>query len=274
MTMKDGQDTSWRRDSGGAVARVSGWRDRVLDIVQPQRFVFHHVPKCGGTSVARALRKRCILSQATVLPEASFRAFESYSGGADRQKMLVDVLGLREQMLLYLMHADVRCIAAHVAFSDIARNKFAGRYKFVTTLRDPVSRFLSNYAWSHGRTGAHAEISEPFDAFLDTSRAARMGASYVEYFGGQPMSPDISSAAAIDRAIGNLTGFDVVGRLDDMAGFRRKLKDEIGLSPRIGHENKARGARPGLKTTDLSPAQLDRVRQLCAPDLAVWDAMQ
>ncbi len=268
------QNDTWRKESGGSVARVSGWRNRTLNIVQPQRFVFHHVPKCGGTSVARALRKRCLLSQATVLPEASFRAYEAYAGTGRREEMLINVLGLREQMLLYLMFADTRCIAAHVAYSDIARERFGDRYKFVTILREPVARFLSHYAWSHGRSGAHAEISDPFDSFLDSPRAARMGASYIEYFGGAPKSSDLRSAEVIGRAVDCLRSFDVVGRLDDMPGFRAALKTELGLTVRIGHENRAGGDRPGLRATDLNAAQLAKVRDLCAPDLAVWEAMQ
>ncbi|WP_417208497.1 hypothetical protein [Antarctobacter sp.] len=272
MTLDPSQNETWRRDSGGMVSRARGLRARLLDIAVPQRFVFHHVPKCGGTSVARALRKRCILSQATVHPEASFRAFEAFTGRHDRDAMLVDVLDLREQMLLYLMYTDTRCIAAHVGFSETAFARFAGHYKFVTVLREPVARFLSHFAWSHGRHGAHAMIAEPFDAFLETPRAARMGASYVEYFSGLPDRHDLRSAAAIDRAVKGLHRFDVVGRLDDLARFRTDLKREIGLRPRIGHENRARGPRAGLRPADLTPEQLDRVRALCTPDLAVWDA--
>jgi len=262
---------SWNRDSGGVVGKARSLRARLLDRVIPQRFVFHHVPKCGGTSVGRALRKRCILSQATVLPEASFRAYEAFTGATDTERMLVDVLDLREQMLLYLMFADTRCVSAHVRFSEAAYAHFAGRYKFITILREPVSRFLSNYAWSHGRTGAHAEIREEFDAFLETPRAARLGASYVEFFGGLPKEADLRAPSSIDAALRGLERFDIVGRLDDLAGFSGAIRRELGLRTRIGHENRAKGAHKGPRIADLSAAQLARVRGLCAPDLAVWE---
>ncbi|OOY11246.1 hypothetical protein BMG00_16085 [Thioclava marina] len=270
--LPQGQRADWHRESGGAVGRLRRVRERVLDRAIPQRFVFHHVPKCGGTSVGRALRKRCILSQGTVLPEASYRAFEAFMGQGDTERMLVDVLDLREQMLLYLMFADTRCISAHVRFSETAYERFAERYKFITILREPVSRFLSHYAFSHGRSGAHAEIRERFDAFLDTPRAARLGASYVEFFSGLPKEADLSADASIDKAIAALSRFAVVGRLDDQKGFAEAIRRELALRVRIGHENRAGGARPGLRAHDLSEAQLTRVRALCAPDLAVWEA--
>ena len=83
-----------------SVAKLA--HNKLLNVFVPQRVVFHHVPKCGGTSVGRALRKRYLLSQSTVTPESSFRAFEAFTQGTDRQQMLVDVLDLREQMMLHL----------------------------------------------------------------------------------------------------------------------------------------------------------------------------
>ena len=258
------------RSSGGFIERAKSARNSLLDRVLPQRFVFHHVPKCGGTSVGRALRKRYLPSQATVLPEASFRAFKAFSDRTDTGQMLVDVLDLREQMLLYLMFTDVRGISAHVRFSQAAYQGFAERYKFITILREPVARFLSHYNWSHDKPGAHAEIRENFDDFLNTDRAARMGATYVEYFAGLPKDADIRTDRAIDRAVANLERFDVVGRLGDLDTFTTNIRKRLGFRVRIGHENKSRGADGDIRSQTLTPEQMRKVRDLCAPDIAVW----
>lgn len=244
--------------------------DRLL----PQRFVFHHVPKCGGTSVGRALRRRYLLSQATVTPESSFRAFEAFTGREDREQMLIDVLDLREQMLLYLMYEDVRGISLHVRFSEAAFQRFRDRYKFVTILRDPVARFVSHYNWSHDKPGAHARIDEGFEAFLETGRAARLGASYVEYFCGLPKEADLRSDAAIGQAIENLGRFSVVGDLAELDGFTAGLKRELGVRVRVGHENKAAKSRAAVSLASLPPETLARVRALCEPDLRVWQAVR
>lgn len=238
--------------------------------IVPQRFVFHHVPKCGGTSVGRSLRMRYILSQATVTPEASFRAFEAFTGREDREQMLIDVLDLREQMLLYNMFEDVHGISLHVRFSDIAYARFNESYKFVTILREPVSRFISHFHWSHGKPEAHARIEEDFEAFLDTERARRIGATYVEYFCGLPKEESITSDAAIAAAIANLGKFSVVGNLGDLGGFERDIRRALKVRVRIGHEN-ARKKSGGRKELD-DPALRARVEALCAPDIAVWNA--
>ena len=44
-------------------------------LLSGNRIVFHHVPKCGGTSVGRALRLSYFLSQGTVTPIESDKAF-------------------------------------------------------------------------------------------------------------------------------------------------------------------------------------------------------
>lgn len=256
----------------GMIDRARRALSSMHDLIMPNRVVFHHVPKCGGTSVGRALRKRFILSQGTVVPESSYRAFEAFSGRSDRQKMLIDVLDLREQMMLYQMFEDVRCVSLHVRFSEAAYNCFEDRYKFITILREPVSRFISHYFWSHGKPGAHARIDEDFGAFLKTPRARRLGATYVEYFCGLPKDEDITTPQAVESAIANLRRMDVVGRLDDLSDFEARVKESLGVRIRIGHENKMR--QPSSKKNEImTPELVERVHELCAPDLAVWRAI-
>jgi len=234
--------------------------------------VFHHVPKCGGTSVGRALRKRYLFSQTTIIPESSYRAFAAFTGRNDRQQLLIDVLDLREQMLLYWLYEDVKCISAHVRFSQTAYDLFSENYKFITVLREPVARFISHYFWSHNRSGAHARIEEDFAAFLQTDRAARLGATYVEYFCGLGKDADLRSSDTISTAIKNLRNFDVVGRLDDLEKFKSDLRNHLGIALSIGHENQMRQPR-ALKADVVTSELRQKVEQLCAPDLTVWNAV-
>ena len=255
-----------------AVALVDSakWiRERLLYHVCPQRVVFHHVPKCGGTSVGRTLRRRYILSQATVLPNESLQAFASFTGGNDREQMLVDVLDLREQMFLYLLHSDVRCISLHVRFSEVAHRLFADRYKFVTILREPVSRFISNYFWSFAKPRALPENEIALGPFLETDRARRLGASYVQYFCGLPKDSDFTEAASIEAAKTNLAKFDVVGHIGDRIRFERDIRNALGVRLRIGHENRARQSA-SERDQVVTPELRAEIEALCAPDIAVW----
>lgn len=256
----------------GIVDRVKSLRADAINRLLPQKFVFHHVPKCGGTSVGRALRKRYLLSQATVTPESSFRAFELMSGRDDREQMLIDVLDLREQMLLYHMFEGVRGISLHVRFSQAAYDAFADQYKFVTIMRDPVARFLSHYNWSYNKPHAHARIEESFDAFLETDRAVRLGATYVEYYCGLRSDVDVTSAVAIAAAVENLKKFSVVGELSDLSKFETEIKETLQVKIKIQHENRATDQRKVVQASQLTEKVMSKVKALCAPDIAVYEA--
>ncbi len=232
----------------------------------PNRVVFHHVPKCGGTSVGRAFRKRFLLSQATVLPEATFRAEQTLDPAADAETLLVRAEALRERMFLYQLAAGVDCVSAHVRFSEPAWAAYRDRAKFVTVLRDPVARFVSHYRWSHGRPDGHAHIPEDFEPFLETPAAHRLGAFYVYFFSGLPADADMTTDAALARAKANIDRFDVVGFLDRLEDFEAAIRREVGVRIRIGHENRASAARPA---TDDALAR--RVEELTAPDRALFD---
>lgn len=251
------------------VSTVRRVKSQLEDRLLPASVVYHHVPKCGGTSVGRALRQRYILSQETVVPEESYRALELFTGRSDRDRMLVDVLDLREQMMLYHLFRGVRCFSGHVRFSNVAFAQFSPHYKFTTMLREPVSRFISHYFWSWDKPHAHARIEEEFAPFLETERARQLGSTYSEYFSGLPKDTDFASAPAVSAAIANLKRFDVVGRLDDLAGFEDKLHKALGARIRIGHENKMRQPST-IKSKLVTPELRKKVEELCAPDLAIW----
>ena len=156
----------------GFVDHAKSARSRIISNTMGNYVVFHHVPKCGGTSVARALRMKYILSQVTIKPEQTYRSLEAFSAEPDREKLLVDVLDLREQMLLYWLYDDVRCISAHVRYSEHAYREFSDRYKFITTLREPVDRFISHFFWVKGHPNSHSYISAELDEFLGTKTCA------------------------------------------------------------------------------------------------------
>ncbi len=256
----------------GLVDTLKSAKKVVEERMLPAPVVFHHVPKCGGTSVGRALRWHYILSQDTVLPEASFRAFEAFTGRNDRMQMLTDVLDLREQMMLYQLFRGIRCFSGHVRFSNIAFEIFSPEYRFITILREPVARFISHFFWDYGRTDKYAYIEEGFAEFLETPRAKEFGATYSRFFCGLPKETDFSSDKAIDAAIHNLKRMDIVGRLDDLPTFEKELKNKLGSRIRIGHENKMRQPNE-IKSQTVTPELLEKAKVLCTPDILIWQAM-
>ena len=233
------------------------------------RLVFHHVPKCGGTSVGRSLRRAYVFSQATVTPVESEKAFNAAK--SSRPSGAVEhVSELREMMLLYMLYSDVRCVSAHLPFSDIGFDSFGDRYSFVTLLRDPVERFISNYYWNYSRSQAHFRVAESFGDFLSTERARGMGSTYVRYFCGQPGQE--FSAQHVDAAIRNLHRMHLVGFLDDVGEFQASLSKLTGRRLKVGKENVRNTA--AKRATILEGPLRSKVLEVCAADLEIWQAVQ
>ncbi|MEO8548280.1 MAG: sulfotransferase family 2 domain-containing protein [Sphingomicrobium sp.] len=242
---------------------------RATDLLCGRPVVFHHVPKCGGTSLGRALRRAYILSQGTVTPHESLKAFNA-AQNAGRRLAIGHVSELREMMLLYMLYSHTRCVSAHIPFSDAAYEEFADRYLFVTILRDPVDRFISNYYWSHKHPKGLNYIPEPFEEFVLSERARLSGSTYVRYFCGEPGQE--FSAKHVDAAIRNLHRMNCVGFLDEVGRFEAALQTLTGRPLKIGRENV--GNTGAKRDAILSGALRDRVLEACSLDREIWNAIQ
>lgn len=242
---------------------------RATDLLCGHRVVFHHVPKCGGTSVGRSIRRAYLLSQGTVTPVESEKAFNAVQRTGPHRE-IGHVSELREMMLLYMLFSDIRCVSAHIPFSNAAFEHFADRYSFVTLLRDPVERFISNYFWNHDRPDAHFRIAEAFEDFLATERAKGLGSTYVRYFCGEP--GENFGPRHVDAAIRNLHRMNSVGFLDEVGHFEVSLHRLTGRKLKIGKENV--GGTSGRRDAILSGTLRDRILEVCGPDRDVWDAVQ
>jgi hypothetical protein len=247
-----------------AIDRVRQLYQRLGNRLMPQRVVYHHVPKCGGTSVGRALRMRYLLSQASILTVPAHRSIQLLHSALDSRAQWVETLRFREAMLLYLMHCDVRCIAAHVAFSARAHQQFNDRYAFVTLLRHPVERFISHYHHSFGRDD-HSRVELALQDFVDTPEAHSYGTRYVQYFRGEPRLDELDSRAAIEAAKRNLGHFAVVGFIDQIGDFSGQLRRALRVRVSIGHEN--RGRAP----TSVDASLRRRIEDRCAPDIEIYE---
>lgn len=246
--------------------RMQSWMsDRLLG----HPVVFHHVPKCAGTSVARALRMRYLPSQQGVSSGPSFYAAKAFSPAQETLQLWPEVLDLREQILLYHLNCGVRCIAAHVRFSERAYEQFGHRYKFITILREPVSRYISHYFWDLDGPEEWARISVGLDEFVETEQGRRYGLLFGENFSGLPSDSDFGSEQAVEAAKRNLDKFAAIGFLEDMPAFERKLKAELGIGISIRHENKGK-APDQTKKRVVTPEVRRRIEELCASDIEIY----
>lgn len=255
-------------------ARVYGGRAMRTLLASPPRHrsVFLHMPKCGGTSISEAMYATVpFASRVAVIDAVSTRrAAAMLAFGQDDPRLCHEdlpdgarVFDLREAMLLQHMAWDSWLIHGHVLYSARAEAHFAERYKYVTLLRDPVARMISNMRMAQ-RAGI---VGQDIDSYLDSPVAVSHAQVYLRYLSGLNVVPLQDVQANIALAKARLARFAVIGFLDDLQGFQAKYRQVFGVSLSIGRYNEGSGGAP-----DLTPPQMHRMSALCAPDQEIYAA--
>ena len=244
---------------------------RISDLVCGNRVVFHHLPKCGGTSVYRAIRLHYVTSYAYLDLTATYRALDSLYPGLAPDELLRRTVTFREEQFLTHLFLDRRLIAGPIPFSVQAHRLFHERYRFITTLRDPVSFFFSTYFWNRTSPERRWRIEQSIEEFLETPRARTFGSTYASFFSGLGPDADPASREAIAAAKANLRQFSVVGLVEDMAGYERRLRDALNLRLRIGHKNKGARTSAAARAKAITPSVQRRIEEISAPNREIYD---
>jgi hypothetical protein len=235
------------------------------------RSVFLHMPKCGGTSLSEAMYATVPLSARIGVIDATStrRAAALLRFGRDDARLCHEdldhgqlVFDLREALLLQHMAWDTLLIHGHLFWSETAWTHFGGAYKFVTLLRDPVARTISNFRMAQRR----GVIAGDLDSWLQGPVARQQARAYLRYLAGRNDISDNDVEAAVALAKTRLQHFALVGFLDRTDEFLHRYRALFGVRLRLPRLNAAPDRQP-----ELSADQLRRLTTLCAPDIALFD---
>lgn len=234
--------------------------------------VFFHMPKCGGTSLSEAMyatvpmqQRIGVIDAVSTRRAAAIRAF----GRDDPRACHEDfdegwrVFDLRETLMLQHMAWDTMLIHGHVLWSEAAHAHFGDRYRYVTLLREPLARTISNLRMAQ-RAGL---VDDDLEAYLESSVARRHARVYLRYLAGRNDIAEDAVAEATGEAIARLDGFALVGFLDRQPAFLAGYRETFGVPLRLQRLNAAPDGAPPYPDRVLA-----RLRELCAPDLAIHEA--
>lgn len=231
--------------------------------------VFHHVPRCGGTSLSRAIRVKYILSQFSLDAPASYATIEGqFKGKSDTDELYRSLYAFREELLLYALNSYYRSISGHIRFSERAYKQFCQLYKFITVIREPVSRFISDYYKNFGKD-TYSGTRMPILDYVNTVEGKTQATIYCNYFSGLPPGSDFSTNLSLNKAKENIAKFDSVGFLDDMPRFAQDISELLGVKIRIGHENKSK--KPKEKGTSVNSEVREVIEKICANDIKFYN---
>jgi hypothetical protein len=199
-----------------------------------------------------------------------YRMYEHMYPQCDSITIRNKTLEFREHLLLYYMYCDIRCITGGIRFSKLAYDLFHERYKFITTLRDPLSWFMSAYFYKVTSPYERWKTEESINEFLDTPKARELGSFFAGFFSGLPADADPSSRESVEHAKLNLSKLHAVGFVESMPVFQDELRKALGVRIRIGHQNKTRLDQEARERA-IRAVDMKKLKEISAANLEVYN---
>ena len=242
----------------------------------PSRIVFHHIPKCGGSSLTLGL------AMAYFPLRLLMKGKEGFPGTLNvaalelvRDLHACDRAELERQLLLYQMAKDNSpFIFGHYPFSRLAYDQFCDRWAFVTLLRDPAERWYSEYFYNRYKGQGVGKTELGLEAYLE-SRAGRSAArSFVNFLIEAEDPSARASPEEAKQALESLECFDVVGRLEDLPGFGASMQRRFGRKPFMPHVNRSPADGPRGQRPDPLSEVHRKLLDLLAADIEIYRLSQ
>lgn len=243
---------------------------KYADIVRKRdRVAFIHVPKCGGTSIVRALRNKV-----APLPYVGMGMTKNINLEASKtaaEVCHISIMDVRKTVLAYYLCGDMNIfVAGHVHTTPDLVEKF-DNWKFVTILRKPVDRFVSEYTYNRYKVREWAKTDLDIDAYLESETAVSSAITYASYFSGMSRDSILENPqAAISASVENLMNFDVVGVIEEIGEWKRDIGNMLQSSIEIPHNNKNpnKAASKEILSSDVC---VSRIRGLSTIDQEIYD---
>ncbi len=181
-------------------------------------------------------------------------------------------MAYREKLLLYYLSShNCRYISGHFDYASNAFDEFKDAWSFITILREPISKWFSQYFYNRNKNFGTFQIEATLDEFLDSEEGIALGGDYVRKFSGLRGSDVHLNCDAVERAVSNLDNFALVGFLEHLDRFVDDFEDLFNVRLFITKGNVSPVVKSKQKQL-VTDAHRKRVEEICQPDTLVYQA--
>jgi hypothetical protein len=181
----------------------------------------------------------------------------------------VDIHRHRLRMLYTILSNGTKAVRGHVVYDEALHRRFENSHDFITILRDPIERFVSQYFYN--KHVSRSRLSATFDD-AELERVGPLWGSMMTFFlSGGPRSGaltvDVEDEQRVADAKEAVEALNVVGFVDRMEVFQRQLAAVTGLKLSVGRRN----VRSSKDESEEERWIREAAPRFCAPDLEVYE---
>lgn len=271
--------------------------NRISTDAKHTKVMFVHVPKCGGISIDRALRQALAKPNEAKIRRkpmlaSSLYHFEGNLGSIDGQSEFSEFHAKNVQdILTYHLNLKWNYVSGHTPVNKKLLEHYSSEYKFVTLLRNPIDRFISNYIFNKVSNDTNfmlpakgtckldkASIWTEAGDIINSTRGWHLAHTMSLFVTGRYPKDEQDAADMQEEVLSNLKQFAVVGFLDDMSNFEKQLGDLIGSSISIRQHNKTSDFKSDeeqfvqscLKEYFAQEEVLNKLQSICKTELETF----